>query len=390
MKAKIYLDFNSTHPPYVIALDAARDFYLEHFANSSGLSLESQIVNKRIEESREEIAALFGIEPEQIVFTSCATESNNLIIHEFHRRANRPFRVLSSPFEHPSVAECLKGLTDTEITYLPANLEFPAGEFDLIAMMAVQNETGSLLPVDKLPAGPVPLLVDFSQALPKLARDAAPELRPDIVRELTQRGAWLTATGHKVGAGFGAGLIILPQKSKKTILLAGGNQEMGYRAGSHNTAAIIALATALTAKLAENNHAIWYEKTRQFENLLREKLSPVHETQIIGENAARAPGTTLLMLKGIAIDFLVMALDKEGITVSTGTSCKSRSRSPSAALIAMGYNEAEALSVVRLSYDQKLTAPEMERVAEVMAQAVAKLTPAPNPAPSPKTGGRER
>lgn len=374
MKAKIYLDFNSTHPPNVAALDAAREFYLRHFANSSGLSLESQIVNKRIEESRDEIAALFGIEPEQLVFTSCATESNNLLIQEFYRRKSGiRFRVLSSPFEHPSVAECIKGLSETEITYLPANLQFPAGEFDMISMMAVQNETGSLLPVEKLPEGPIPLLVDFSQALPKLARDATPELRPNIVRELTRRGAWLTATGHKVGAGFGAGLIILPQKTRKTILLAGGNQEMGYRAGSHNTPAIIALATALKAKLAENNHAIWYEKTRQFENLLREKLSRVYEVKIIGESGARAPGTTLLMLKGIAIDFLVMALDKEGITVSTGTSCKSRSRSPSAALMAMGYSESEALSVVRLSYDQNLSAEEMQRAAEVMAKAVANL-----------------
>lgn len=374
MKAKIYLDFNSTHPPNIAALDAAQAFYAEHFANSSGLSLESQLVNRRIEEAREEIAALLEILPEQIVFTSCATESNNLLIREFHRRrTSGTFRALSSPFEHPSVAECLKELSDTEITYIPPDMALPGGEFDLMTIMAVQNETGVLLPVDELPGGKTPLLVDFSQALPKLATDATEALRPAIIRRLTGRGAWLTATGHKVGAGFGAGLIILPAQTKKAILLAGGNQEMGYRAGSHNTSAIMALAAALKDKLGRNNHVLWYEKTRQFEKLLLEKISPVHAVQIVGENMPRAPGTSLLMLRGIAIDFLVMALDKEGITVSTGTSCKSRSRSPSAALMAMGYSEAEALSVVRLSYDQNLSNSDMNRVADVMAQAVARL-----------------
>lgn len=374
MKAKIYLDFNSTHPPDIGALQAAQAFYTEHFANSSGLSLESQLVNKRIEEAREEIAAIFGIKPEQVVFTSCATESNNLLIHEFHRRkAGASFHVLSSPFEHPSVSECLKGLSGTQITYIPADMQFPAGEYDLVAVMAVQNETGGLLPLDKLPVEKGPVLVDFSQALPKLAHDALSALKPGIVRELTGRGCWLTATGHKVGAGFGAGLIILPEETRKTTLLAGGNQEMGYRAGSHNTAAILALAAALKTKLGSNSHATWYEKSNLFEKMLREKLSSMGGFEIVGENTARAPGTTLLMLRGIPIDFLVMALDREGITVSTGTSCKSRSRSPSAALLAMGYSESEALSVVRLSYDQNLPVKDMERVADVLAQAVANL-----------------
>jgi cysteine desulfurase len=95
--------------------------------------------------------------------------------------------------------------------------------------------------------------------------------------------------------------------------------------------------------------------------------------QIIGAAATRAPGTTLLLLPGVPIDFLIMALDKEGITVSTGTSCKSRSRSPSAALLSMGYSEAEALSVVRLSYGQNLTTAEMEIVSTQLAGAVQRL-----------------
>ncbi|MFO1470871.1 MAG: aminotransferase class V-fold PLP-dependent enzyme [Turneriella sp.] len=86
MTAKIYLDFNSTHPPDAVALAAGREFYLAHFANSSGLSLASQQVNERIERAREDIARLLLVTAEQVIFTSCATESNNLLVREFHSR----------------------------------------------------------------------------------------------------------------------------------------------------------------------------------------------------------------------------------------------------------------------------------------------------------------
>lgn len=392
MKAKIYLDFNSTHPPVKAVLDTARDFYLEHFANSSGLSLESQAVNKRIEEAREDVARLLGVTAKQVIFTSCATESNNLLIREFHRRAhaNQKFRVLSSPFEHPSVAECLKHLRDTEVTFLRSDRhgqidptafgDTDWSAFDIITMMAVQNESGVALPLfdlcRALPENHPPVLADFSQALPKLAHDAPDYLRPEAVAHLTQKNIFLTATGHKIGAGFGAGLIVtpvLPKDWKDTALFAGGNQEHGLRAGSHNVEAIIAFAEAFKLKLGAASYEKWQKVTQDLEAVLADKIPATAQMEIIGAAATRAPGTTLLLLPGVPIDFLIMALDKEGITVSTGTSCKSRSRSPSAALLAMGHTEAEALSVVRLSYGQDLTAAEMERVAVAVAEAVVRL-----------------
>jgi len=383
MPQKIYLDFNSTHPPNREALATARAFYLENYANSSGLSLASQNVNKRIEEAREEIASLFGITSAQVIFTSCATESNNLLIREFRsKKAAEDFCVLSSPFEHPSVSECLKNLPGTQIDYLAAQSNgalapFSAAQaYDLITMMAVQNESGVVLPVDLLRAETCPVLVDFSQALPKLARDAEGILSLPSVATLTQRGIYLTATGHKVGAGFGAGLILTPPgrgRLAQSVLLAGGNQEFALRAGSHNTEAIIALAEALKFKLSANSHSQWRKVTGEFSDALSPMLNKLPGACIVGENTMRAPGTLLLMLPGVAIDFLIMALDREGITVSTGTSCKSRSRSPSAALMAMGYNEQQALSVIRLSFDQNLTAQEIAYTVKVLGDSIERL-----------------
>jgi cysteine desulfurase len=389
MKARIYLDFNSTHPPDAEILREAREFYCSHFANSSGLSLESQLVNQRIETAREDIAAIFGIHPKQVIFTSCATESNNLLIREFYRRRRAtPFRAISSPFEHPSVSEVLRTLEAVELTQLPAKA---TGELDcnawagtdwqsdLIAAMAVQNESGIILPVEKLLRYRQPgtaFLCDAAQLLPKLCPDGPDTLKPGYIRKLTAQGCYVTATGHKLGGGYGCGLLLTPEKHSLNAehpLLAGGNQEFSLRAGSHNIEAIIALSLALRRKVEANHYTLWRKRTADFERLLTEKLSFIAGFEIIGREANRAPGTTLLLLPEVPIDFLVMALDKEGITVSTGTSCKSRSRTPSQALLAMGYSEGHALSLVRLSYGQNLTEQEMGAAAEAIARAAAAL-----------------
>jgi len=395
MKAKIYLDFNATHPPNEKALEKAREFYFSNFANSSGLSLASQRVNKRIEEARESIASSFSLSPKQVIFTSCATESNNLLIREFYRnRKKSPFRILSSPFEHPSVAETLKRLHNAEITYLPATPDgvVPQSEicsvdfssYDLISLIAVQNETGVIQPylslLDFLPTENSPfVLVDFSQGFSKLAKDAPNALTPNIFERLTSKNIFITATGHKIGAGFGAGLIILPKKFlpwKAGALLSGGNQERELRAGTHNTGAIIALQEAIHDKVIVNSYEKWLTATKTFETHLMEKLG-VFGAEILGKEnngeAIRAPGTTLLYLPDVPIDFLVMALDQEGITVSTGTSCKSRSRTPSSAILAMGLGEKRALGVIRLSYPQNFTDAEMGRVVQTLYHAIKKL-----------------
>lgn len=389
MKAKIYLDFNSTHPPDKNILAEARNFYLEHFANSSGLSLESQLVNKRIEAAREEIAALFGIQPKQVIFTSCATESNNLLIREmYRRRSNAQFRAISSPFEHPSVSEVLRTLDGAEVRILTATA---AGELDksawettdwqadLITAMAIQNESGIILPVEQLlrqKRAETAFLCDGAQLLPKLCHNGPDILKPGFIRTLTAQGCFVTATGHKLGGGFGCGLLLTPEKhllNAEHPLLAGGNQELSLRAGSHNIEAIIALSLALRKKVEANDYTLWRQRTIDFERLLTEKLSFIAGFDIIGSQADRAPGTTLLLLPEVPIDFLVMALDKEGITVSTGTSCKSRSRTPSQALLAMGYSERHALSLIRLSYGQNFAGQEMATAAETIARAAAAL-----------------
>ncbi|MCS6971432.1 MAG: aminotransferase class V-fold PLP-dependent enzyme [Leptospiraceae bacterium] len=384
---KIYLDFNSTHPPIAEVLAAARAFYLENFANSSGLSLFSQKTNARIEAARERIANLLGVSATQVVFTSSATEANNLLIRELRRQhRGETFRILSSPFEHPSVAEALKTLEDSEIVFFSATNCFDPHSAlatlvspHLLVAMAVQNETGIILPAlefARTKAASTAMLCDAAQLFPKLCRDGPPALQPHIVRQLTDAGAFVTAAGHKLGAGFGCGLLLTPRAHSLRAehpLLAGGNQEFGLRSGSHNTEAIVALELALEHKLHSNRYVLWQKTTQLLEDTLREELSFLDGLRIVGSGMERAPGTTLLLLPEVPIDFLILALDRAGITVSTGTSCKSRSRTPSAALLALGFSEKEALSVIRLSYDQNLTGEQIRYVAKTIASSVRAL-----------------
>ena len=182
---------------------------------------------------------------------------------------------------------------------------------------------------------------------------------------------------HKVGAGFGAGVLIRPdehkigQKMKDLAVYAGGSQEYEIRAGSHNTAAIIAFARTLTQKsrpIAEVN-----KLTSSFENLLQSELADVLPVEVVAQSSPRLAGTSLVIFEGLQIDFFLMALDQEGIVVSTGTSCKSKSRTPSPALLAMSYNEEQALSVIRFSYAENFNAALQQQVLARLKPVISRL-----------------
>jgi len=390
---KLYLDFNSTHPPDVIALEKSRAFYINHYANTSGLSAASQLTHRAVENAREKLAALLSIKPQQVIFTSCATESNNLLIqyfyNEFQKRAEfqknkHPsieaiFHVISSSLEHPSISETLKALPATDIEFIRFSKALKLRpmvlnrneQYDVLCTVAVHSESGLRLPLEELfslyRTKARYILCDYTQALGRLTNETTHE-----VSWLTRQDAFLTASGHKIGGGFGCGLIILPDSMSQSThpmhLTRGGNQEFQIRAGSHNIEAIIAFAEALEHRIQENNEAQWKLIQNKFESMLRSKLAFLHGFEIIGSQADRAPGTSLLYLPNIPIDFLIMALDTAGITASTGTSCKSRARAPSQSLMHCGYTEAETLSVLRLSYDQTLTEAQIEYASGKIAE----------------------
>lgn len=370
----IYLDYNATHPPDTEILKQALDEYLHHFANSSGLSLQSQKTHDLIEKQRSLFAGLLGVKNDRVVFTSSATEANSLVISALKQMLSSQGKIPEtavSLLEHPSVSESVLR-SGFKVRLLPVTRggvidvdEYirKAEPADFSIAMLAHNETGVIQPVAELQQAVLSqnkdavFLCDISQALPKMTAIDNPVdsgLSTGIVAAITGHRGFVTLAGHKIGAGFGCAALILPDHIKPEelqpyMLIAGGAQEQSLRAGTHNTFAIVALVKTLAHRL-KNQTLVQQiaQNTRSFENLLKKEL-PCFQ-KIIGQESPRLPGTTLALFDSLPIDFALMGLDRAGITVSTGTSCKSRSRQASEALLAMGYTEKQALSVLRFSY----------------------------------------
>ena len=404
---QLYLDYNSTCPPNTSILDNITKLYFTHFANSSGRSLFSQKSSKLIEEARSTVASIFNVQLKQIVFTSSASEANHIALWSlqnyfiFHKK-NKIFRIAYSPFEHPSIIETIKRLPNTESFILKVNLN---GDLDLdylkhliieenihcIAMMLVHNESGLILPIDTIiniikEYPNIFLLCDSVQALYKLRENTSVEnLSLNLFSAALHHNILFTFAGHKIGAGFGTGVLILPLNNNFNTIeslspFGGGFQEFTWRPGSHNFYSIICFAEVLKEITSSaNNYLQLKEITSTFEenlNLILSKYlsnNSLDNNFIIGKNNIRLAGTSFVILPNVSIDFLLIKLDQLGVVVSTGSSCKSNSRIPSKSLLAMGYTEDVALNTIRFSYDISFTVDKQKYVLDILENTIPKI-----------------
>lgn len=388
---KVYLDYAATHPPIKSIIEKANELYLNNFANSSGLSGESQKVNNLIRESRSQLAQLLSISEQQIFFYSSASEAHSSLLwllskHCFAQKKSR-IKIACSPFEHPSIIETVKKIPDAEVFFFEADkaglkeMDLDAINPDLIICMAAHNETGLLMPISNIiqwsEEHNIPMLCDCVQLAPKLNYDSQDNrINGKLFQE--KKSVYFTMAGHKIGAGFGCAILITPKLNstelafiEKANILAGGNQETPFRPGSHNLAAIKAMELSLNRVLIDKGrYDNLLEKSKRLEKTIINSIKGVH---LIGAQSERLPGTSLLLVPDLSIDFLLMALDQKGITVGTGTSCKSRSREASPALLAMGYTEEEALQAIRISLGPEIPGELLEKASKAIIESILKL-----------------
>ena len=236
--------------------------------------------------------------------------------------------------------------------------------------MLVHNETGIIQPINEIlrlvQKYSVPLICDAVQALSRFEEGKeSGSISLDLFSASMRLPVFFTFSGHKIGAGFGTGLLILSALPEYKILhryieYAGGDQEFQMRPGSHNLASIRAFSEVLSEQIKKKKYRTLKKLTEQFETRIKTTLSRITAIQIIGERSDRLAGTTMIALPKIPIDFMLMGLDQENIIVSTGTSCRSRSRKASEGLLALGLSPKKALSVIRFSYDENFS-PEKQR-----------------------------
>jgi cysteine desulfurase len=375
---RIYLDHNATTPLRPEVAEAMARALRDLYGNPSSAHAEGGRARAAVEQAREQVAALVGARPAEIVFTSGATEANHLAIHGVARgRAAQPGSFVASAVEHPSVEEPLAVLENEgfAVARVPVDGE---GRLDLAALdealdagpalcscIWAQNETGVVAPVgdvaDRCRARGVPLHLDATQAVGKL-----PVRLDRLPVDL------LSASAHKLHGPKGVGFLVVRSGRELTPWLRGGGQERGRRGGTVNAPGIVGLGVA--ALLAAADLAARAEAASALRGRLWDGIAAkVPRVRRNGDGAPSLPNTLNVEFADAPADVLVEALDGEGIAASAGAACASGAVHASAALLAMGRTPAQARSAVRFSVGLGNDEAQIDRVVALLPDLVARV-----------------
>lgn len=349
----IYLDHNATTPIAPKVLETMLPYLTTEWGNPSSSYKFGAKLKGAIEAAREQIAELIGAGGREVLFTSCATESNNAAIHAALKANPGKRHIITSAVEHSSVLNYCRALEcgGYRVTYLPvdrdgllklADLENAiTDEAAIVSLMWANNETGVLFPVKEMAelcrARGVLFHCDAVQAIGKI---------PINMREVPVD--YLSITGHKFGAPKGIGALYVRRKTPFAPLIVGGHQERGLRGGTECVPLIVGLGKA--AELARQ-HLPDYDKTvRPLRDALEEGiLSSIPNTELNGHKTQRLVNTTNLTFHGIESEALLILLDQEGICASSGSACLADSDEPSHVVKAMKPESTASRQMIRFS-----------------------------------------
>lgn len=377
---RIYLDHNATTPPHPAVIAEMADCLAAAFGNPSSLHWAGQGAQRRLDRARQQVAALIGAPPDEIVFTSGATEANNTVLKGLaHDWRGRGGHIVTTAIEHQAVLNPCRHLEacGVRVTCLPVTRDGvvnPAAvaaalapDTFLVSVMLANNDTGVIQPVRDIAAlahaRGVPVHTDATQAVGKMPVD---------VRALGVD--FLSLSAHKFNGPKGAGALFIRPAPGRGLepLLHGGHQERRRRAGTENLPAIAGFGRACDLAAAGLPHAP-AEIAILRDRLETGILEHFPDAVVNGRGAPRLPTTANIAFPGVNGMHLMMNLDLHGIAVSTGSACSAGEDSPSHVLQAMGRSDAEARSSVRFSLGPGTTAAEIDATLDVLATLIPKL-----------------
>lgn len=357
---RAYFDHNATTPVDPEVLRVITAAMGEVFGNASSIHQDGQAAKQRLESARREVATATGAKPEEIVFTSGGTESNNLALFGL-----RPRHVITSAIEHPAVLNVCEELArrGTAVTYVPVS---SAGtidpddveralrpETDLISIMSVNNELGTVQPVSELKRFGVTVHSDCVQALGRIKL-------PDV--------DLMSFSAHKIYGPKGIGALFVKKGIGLNRVTFGGHHERDRRPGTENVVCAIGFGVACRA-MKRDQEQIGVLRDR----LERGILNRVPDTFVNGAGAPRVANTTNIRFPGIEGEAMVIALDLKGFSVSSGAACSSGAVEPSHVLTAIGLKKEDARSSLRFSLGSSNTEEEVDRLIDAVAQCAARL-----------------
>jgi len=376
---RIYFDHNATTPVAPAAADALLQALTEDFGNASSVHHFGQRAKARLDEARSEVAALIGAEPSEVVFTSGGTEADNFALRGVAEALEPTGRkhLIASAIEHEAVLVTLKALARRgwKTTLLPVDAtgivkpEVLAGcltdDTAIVSVMHANNEIGTIQPIAELAA-----LAHARGAL--FHTDAVQSVAkiPVAVRALGVD--LLSLSAHKFNGPKGAGALWIKRGTRITAHMTGGKHERTRRAGTENVPGLVGLGVA--AKLA----AAKLEADAERLTALRDRLEAgvlagVPGTAVNGQLEPRVPNTTNISFDGIEAESLLIALDLEGIAVSTGSACSSGTLEPSHVLRAMGLPAHRTQNSIRMSLGAGNTVEQVDYLLEKLPPLVGKL-----------------
>lgn len=375
----IYLDHNATTPLDPRVRETMAPFLDQHFGNASSLHRHGRLARNAVDGARVQVAALCGAAPGQVVFVSGGTEADNLALHGVFDGATGTRRLLVSAVEHSAVLEPARRLARRgvvvetlpvdaccrlDLAALEAALAAAPGRepVRLVSVMLANNETGVIQDIPRIAArvraAGALLHVDAVQATGKLALDWA-ALGCHL----------LSLSAHKMGGPKGAGALVVDRALTLEALIAGGGQEHGLRGGTEPVAQLVGFGAAAELALAElparSAHLLALRQR------LEAALDRIPGGVPIAADVERLANTVQFALPGFDGAALVMALDRKGFAVATGSAC--HSGRPSHVLAAMGLPEAVARGAVRISLGPCNTAAEVDAFAAALAEVASTL-----------------
>jgi cysteine desulfurase len=378
----IYLDNNATTQVAPEVYDEMIPYLTEDYFNPSSMYEPARETGRAVAAARKSIAECLGdVDTKEILFTGCATESNNAAILGAARANPNRKHIITTAVEHPAVLEVCKELERDgyKVTYLGVDRD---GQLDLrefiralspntllVTIMHANNETGVIFPIDQLSR--ITKQTDSSIIFHSDATQTVGKLPIDLARGLPYVDM-LSFSGHKLHAPKGIGVLFLRRGTRCRPFMLGGHQEEGRRAGTENVPYIIGISTAL--ELAVENREEEEAQIRALRDRLeKELLEKIPSSQVNGKGAPRLPNTSNISFHYIEGEGMLFQLSSHGICASSGSACTSGSLEPSHVLRAMKVPFTAVHGSVRFSLSRYNTDEDIDAVIEVFPEIVASL-----------------
>ena len=382
---RIYLDHNATTAVDPAVLDAMLPYFTSDFGNASSIHTFGQRARAAVETAREQVATLIGARPQEIIFTSGGTESDNHAIFGLALPSlasstsvtSTSPHVITTTIEHEAVLNACQALEKqgVTVTYLPVDRQGLINLDDLrralrpdtvlISVMHANNELGTLQPLAEIgriaAEADVYFHTDAVQSAGKIPIDVK-SLQLDL----------LSISGHKLYAPKGIGALFIKNGTRLRQFLYGGHHQRGFRPGTENVAGIVGLGKAAElARVSLEKDAARISRLR--DTLEQGILARITDSRVNSANAPRTPNTSNLLFPGLEGEALVIALDLKGLACSTGAACSSGAVEPSRVLTAIDLPAAEARASIRFSLGRHTTESEIAAALELIPAAVAHL-----------------